>query len=53
MEIYQNEVSSNKEIERNSLKKDLENIKREKDRIIDRNSELAQALKEMGEDLKL
>lgn len=53
-------MSSTKDIDRKRieqredfLKKELENVKREKERLVDRNSELALALKEISDDMKL
>ena len=60
LDIYQNEVVNNKELERiqliqneEVLRKDIENLKREKERLVDRNSDLALALKDQTEDYQL
>ncbi|CDW75884.1 UNKNOWN [Stylonychia lemnae] len=60
LDIYQNEVVNNKEMERMQLiqneefmRKEIDTLKREKERLVDRNSDLALALKDQTEDYKI
>mmetsp|Transcript_9740 Transcript_9740/g.9487 ORF Transcript_9740/g.9487 Transcript_9740/m.9487 type:complete len:158 (+) Transcript_9740:2520-2993(+) len=59
LDIYKNEISSTKELDKRKgemkeehLKKEIEGLKREKEKLGDRNLELARALKEVTEDFK-
>jgi chromosome segregation ATPase len=59
LDIYKNEVASNKEYERrkieikeDQLKKEVDTVKRDKDKMSERQAELALALKDVSEDLK-
>lgn len=60
LEIYKNEVASNKEYERrkieikeDQLKKEVDTVKKDKDKISERQVELTMALKDATEDLKM
>ncbi len=60
LDIYKNEVASNKEYERrkieikeDQLKKEVDTVKRDKDKMSERQAELALALKDVSEDLKI
>eukprot|EP00347_Sterkiella_histriomuscorum_P016871 403351526 len=60
LDIYQNEVVGSKDQERlqlrhseELLRRDVEQLKKDKERMVDRNSDLALALKDMTEDYKL
>ena len=60
LDIYQKEVVGSKELERlkliqaeEILKREIDLLKREKEKLVDRSSELALALKEATEDFKL
>ena len=52
LDIYQNQVSSSKDSDLKDLRRELDSLKKEKERLVDRNSELALALKDVTEDYR-